>query len=79
MDDGPGWATGQTQCEYWVNLTSGEVEEGRLSPVANRMGPYATRRDAEHAFEKAAERTALWDEEDRRRKEDGDGWDDDER
>lgn len=57
---------GRSSQEYWYNAETGEVEEGRHSPWTNRMGPYPTREAAEHALEKAADRTASWDAEDRR-------------
>lgn len=52
--------------EFWVNLATGAVEEGRGSPGAQRMGPYATREAAQHAFDTAAARNEAWDEADRR-------------
>ena len=52
--------------EFWVNTATGEVEQGRQSSALERMGPYATREEAEHAYERAAERTEAWDEADRR-------------
>lgn len=62
--------TGESHEEYWVNLNSGEIEEGRQSSAAHRMGPYATREEAQRAFENAALRTEAWEEEDRRWKDD---------
>lgn len=52
--------------QYWYNPTTGEVEEGLQSPWTDRMGPYASRDDAQRALDKAAHRTEDWDEEDRR-------------
>jgi hypothetical protein len=66
MDHIPHWAVGDPGHEFWVNLTSGEVEEGRQSSTVDRMGPYATREAAQHAFDTAARRTQQWDEDDRR-------------
>jgi hypothetical protein len=63
--------------EFWVNLTTGQVEEGRLSPVTVRMGPYSTREAAERAFETAAERNRAWEDEERTWKEDVEAKDDD--
>ena len=31
---------------FWFNPTTGEVEEGRVSPWTDRMGPYPTREAA---------------------------------
>lgn len=58
--------TGGAERRFWVNLDTGEVEEGRESPAAHRMGPYATREEAERAFDTAAQRNEDWDEDDRR-------------
>lgn len=55
---------------FWFNPRTGEVEEGRLSPWGDRMGPYPTREAAEQALATARERTEAWDEEDRRWKDD---------
>lgn len=52
--------------EYWYNTETHTVEEGRQSDWSRLMGPYATREEAEHALERARERTERWDEEDRR-------------
>lgn len=58
--------------EFYFNVSSGLVEEGKVGPWTNRMGPYPTREEAEHAFEKAGARTAVWDEEDEARSQDKD-------
>lgn len=50
--------------EYFYNVHTKLVEEGRCSDARYLMGPYPTRRDAEQALEKAAARTEQWDEED---------------
>jgi hypothetical protein len=69
MDDNAGGTTGHPR-EFWVNVVTGQVEEGRLSPAAERMGPYPTREAAQHAFDTAAARNDAWDEADRRWKDD---------
>lgn len=33
--------------EWYYNTATGEVELGPQSPMQNRLGPYATREDAE--------------------------------
>lgn len=50
--------------EYYYNLNTKSVEEGRQSPGSELMGPYATREEAARALKTAAERNASWDEED---------------
>ena len=50
--------------EYYYNLSTGDVEEGRQSYASNRMGPYATREEAAHAFARAKERNKKWEADD---------------
>ena len=40
------------------------VEQGFLSPSPDRVGPFDTRVEAEHALEKLRENSAKWAEED---------------
>lgn len=51
--------------EFYFNITTGQVEEGPQSPVTERMGPYATREEAQQAFSIAKARNEAWDAEDR--------------
>lgn len=51
--------------EFWFNLDTGEVEEGRVSAWDRRIGPYPTRAAAMAALDKARARTEAWDEADR--------------
>lgn len=44
---------------------TGEVELGPQSPMQNRLGPYATREDAEKALEIAKKRNKKWEDQDR--------------
>ncbi|HEX7349736.1 SPOR domain-containing protein [Brachybacterium sp.] len=50
--------------QFYYNLSTGSVEEGRQSPGAELMGPYATRQDAEQALSTAAARNEKWDQDD---------------
>jgi hypothetical protein len=50
--------------EFWFNVETRQVEHGRQSPWEHLMGPYPTREAAEHALERAHERTEAWDEAD---------------
>lgn len=50
--------------QYYYNLRTGTVEEGRLSPGTDLMGPYATRQEAELALRTAARRNEKWEEDD---------------
>lgn len=51
--------------QYYYNLSTGTVEEGAQSPATERMGPYATREEAERALSTAAQRNQAWEEEDK--------------
>lgn len=72
--------------EYYYNLQTRQVEEGRVSSGFDRMGPYPTYEEARAAMEKAQERTEAWEKADEEWKdawegegEDQDDWDDDEK
>ena len=45
---------------YWYNARTGEVEHGLLSASRDRIGPFDTRTEAEHALEKLRENSAQW-------------------
>jgi hypothetical protein len=49
---------------WWYNLRTQKVEQGPGDPNSERMGPYATRAEAESALERAHARTEAWDAED---------------
>ena len=51
---------------YWYNTRSGEVEEGPQSLSIDRLGPFATRAEAERAPEIVAARARKIREEDER-------------
>ncbi|WP_147107069.1 SPOR domain-containing protein [Nesterenkonia populi] len=59
--------------EYWYNVTTGEVEEGRKSSWKHLMGPYATRAEAQQALERARQRSDEYDELLAQEREDDDG------
>lgn len=61
--------------KYYYNLTTGEVEQGRVSPWHERMGPYDTHEEASQALERAQERNEEWQQEDEKWREE---WEDDE-
>jgi hypothetical protein len=54
-----------TDGEFYFNIATGEVEEGRRSDWSVLLGPYPTREAATRAFERAHERGEAWDEADR--------------
>lgn len=47
--------------EWFYCLEHRKVEEGPDCPAKDRMGPYPSRAEAEHAMETAAERNVRWD------------------
>jgi len=52
--------------EWFYNIKTGEVEEGRQSVASELDGPFATREDAARAPEIIAERSRQWASEDSR-------------
>ena len=48
--------------QWWYNTATKTVEpDSKAGKVVDRLGPYATREEAEHAMEKVAERNEAWD------------------
>ena len=47
--------------EFYYCLKHRKAEEGPECPAKNRLGPYATRAEAEHAIETVSERNRAWD------------------
>ena len=60
----------QTQSWWWC-LKHERVEPNEGCANAVRLGPYATREEAEQALSRAHERTDAWDEQDREWKQGG--------
>lgn len=52
--------------EWFYNIRTGEVEEGKQSLASDVDGPFASREDAARAPQIIAERARKWAEEDRR-------------
>lgn len=50
--------------EYYYNISTKAVEEGKCGDPRYLLGPYPSRAEAEQALAKAAERTEAWDEAD---------------
>ena len=46
--------------DFWFNTKTGQVEQGKLSAAPNRVGPFATRKEAERALETLTERAKRW-------------------
>ena len=53
--------SGEGEQSYWYNMKTGEVEFGFESPSINRVGPFDSREDAEHALEKLRANSEKWD------------------
>ncbi len=51
--------------DFYYNLSTGQVEEGKQSSGMELMGPYPTREEAQKALETAAQRNENWDEADK--------------
>lgn len=51
--------------QWWYNLTTGEVEQGMVSTSYDRVGPFETKDQAQHALEKLAENNRAWEEAER--------------
>lgn len=58
--------------QWYFNMVTGEPELGPLSPVDQRMGPYASKQDALDAWEIVKKRNKAWD--DQERQWDGADW-----
>ena len=51
--------------EFWYCVKHHAVEQGEdMCPPIDRLGPYPTREQAEHALETAERRNQEWDEQD---------------
>ena len=50
--------------QWYYDLATGQAVQGRVSRWDNRMGPYATRGEAEAALARAKSRNEFWDAQD---------------
>ncbi|MFT8355843.1 MAG: hypothetical protein ABF780_03300 [Bifidobacterium aquikefiri] len=50
---------------WYFNTVKQEAEQGRISPVGDRMGPYQTREEAMNAWEIFNKRNEHWENQDR--------------
>ena len=50
--------------DWWFNLRTQQVEEGQGDPNSERLGPYATREEAEGVLGRMHARTEAFDAED---------------
>jgi hypothetical protein len=47
--------------QWYYCLRHHTVEQGQVCPARDRLGPYATREEAEHALETVRRRNQEWD------------------
>ncbi|MER5888723.1 hypothetical protein ABT160_33265 [Streptomyces sp. NPDC001941] len=57
--------TASDEGQWYYNVKTRSVEQGTQSSQADRMGPYATREEAERAIETAEKRNEDWNEDPR--------------
>ncbi|RLP76932.1 SPOR domain-containing protein [Mycetocola tolaasinivorans] len=50
--------------QYWYNTRTGAVEQGFVSPAADRVGPFETQEEAAHAMDKLRANAERWARED---------------
>lgn len=53
-----------TSGDWYYDVSTGQVSQGKVPNALNRMGPYATEEEARRAIEIAAERNAAADAQD---------------
>lgn len=58
--------TDDNKKQWYFNAVKKQAELGMVSPIEQRMGPYKTKEDAEHAWDIVVDRNARWEEENRR-------------
>ena len=60
-----GMSEERIESQWWFNDKTGQVEQGPQSPQRDRIGPFATREEAQHALDRIAANNEKWDAEDR--------------
>ena len=54
-----------TDKQWWYCLRHKTVEQGAVCPAKDRLGPYPSKEDAEHALDTVHKRNEEWDKQDR--------------
>jgi hypothetical protein len=54
-----------TDQQWWYCLRHNTVEQEAGCPAKDRLGPYQTKQDAEHALDTVRKRNDEWDRQDR--------------
>ena len=52
------------QPEFYYDLATGEIQEGKVAGWTSRMGPYPSAEAARHAMDKVRTRNEEWEEDD---------------
>ena len=55
--------SGRGNESFWYNMKTGEVEFGFESPSVDRVGPFDTKQEAEHALETLRANSQKWNDE----------------
>lgn len=56
----------ENETEFWFNIKTGQVEQGKQSIAVYRIGPFKTREEAEQANAIIAAKAKAWREENQR-------------
>lgn len=54
------WGVNDPENQYYFNMKTREVEQGKVSQSVDRVGPFKTREEALNAPELLAERSKKW-------------------
>jgi hypothetical protein len=49
------------ESQWWFNDKTNEVEQGPQSPQRDRIGPFASRDEAQHALDRIKANNERWD------------------
>ena len=52
------------ESQWWFNEKTQAVEQGPQSPQRDRIGPFASREEAQHALDRIKANNERWDDED---------------
>ncbi|MCL9665476.1 SPOR domain-containing protein [Curtobacterium sp. AB451] len=52
------------ESQWWFNEKTHAVEQGPQSPQRDRIGPFDTREEAQHALDRIKANNERWDDED---------------
>lgn len=61
---GGGMSDERIESQWWFNDKTKTVEQGPQSPQRDRIGPFETREEAQHALDRIKANNERWDDED---------------